>query len=61
MFPLIIPRSQRYASRPALDTIFNESILRDRKSGTGKWLRLSRNTGISRASLPGTGVYTSLR
>ena len=26
-----IPRSQRYANRPTLDKIFNESILRDRK------------------------------
>jgi hypothetical protein len=26
-----IPRSQRYANRPTLDKIFNESILKDRK------------------------------
>ena len=53
-----IPKSQRYANRPALDKIFSQSILETNVNGTGKLPRLSRSTDTLSVQLLITSACT---
>lgn len=55
-----IPRSQRYANRPTLDTIFNESILKDRKKRDRKMVAAVEKYGYRQSELARhLGLHTS--
>ena len=46
-----IPRSQRYANRPMLDKIFNESILKDRKKRDKKMIEAVEKYGYRQSEI----------
>lgn len=55
-----IPRSQRYANRPILDKIFNESVLRDRKKRDNKMIEAVEKYGYRQSEISGhLGLHTS--
>ena len=55
-----IPRSQRYANRPTLDKIFNESILKDRKKRDRKMAEAVEKHGYRQSEIARhLGLHTS--
>jgi DNA-binding NarL/FixJ family response regulator len=55
-----IPRSQRYANRPLLDKIFNESILKDRKKRDRKMVEAIEKYGYRQSEIARhLGLHTS--
>jgi REP element-mobilizing transposase RayT len=46
-----IPRSQRYANRPLLDKIFNESILRDKRKRDSKMIEAIEKHGYRQSDI----------
>ncbi len=55
-----IPRSQRYANRPILEKIFNESIIRDRKKRDKKMVEAVEKHGYRQSEIARhLGLHTS--
>ena len=55
-----IPKSQRYANRPTLDKIFNESIVKDRKRRDRKMVEAVEKYGYRQSEIARhLGLHTS--